>query len=75
MSEDEDGKNGSQRLTVERQPHQVLAMSDVRTTRSEPTVSSIGPPVSPMRLGERGHKMMLTAAVATRPGVAAAAVR
>jgi hypothetical protein len=71
MSEDEDGKNGRQRLTVERQP----AMSDVRTTRSEPTVSSIGSPVNPMRLGERGHKMILTAAVATRPGVAAAAVR
>jgi hypothetical protein len=70
MSEDEDGKNGRQRLTVE-----LLAMSDVRTTRSEPTVSSIGSPVNPMRLGERGHKMILTAAVATRPGVAAAAVR
>ena len=75
MSENEDGKNGRQRLTVERQPHQVLAMSDVRTTRSEPTVSSIGSPVNPMRLGERGHTMILTAAVATRPGVDAAAVR
>jgi hypothetical protein len=50
-------------------------MSDVRTSRSEPTISSIGSPVNPMRLGERGHKMILTAAVATRPGVAAAAVR
>ena len=37
MSEDEDGKNGRQRLTVERQPHQVLVMSDVRTTRSVPS--------------------------------------
>ena len=45
------------------------------TSRSEPTISSIGSPVNPMRLGERGHKMILTAAVATRPGVAAAAVR
>jgi hypothetical protein len=75
MSEDEDGKNGRQRLTVEREPHRVLAMSDVRTSRSEPTISSIGSPVNPMRLGERGHKMILTAAVATRPGVDAAAVR
>ena len=73
MSENEDGKNGCQRLTVERQPYQVLAMSDVRTP--VPTVSSIGSPVNPMRLRERGHKMILTAAVATRPGVAAAAVR
>ena len=73
--EDEDGKNARQRLIVEREPHRVLAMSDVRTSRSEPTISSIGSPVNPMRLGERGHKMILTAAVATRPGVAAAAVR
>jgi hypothetical protein len=36
MSENEDGKNGRRRLTGEREPHQVLAMSDVRTTRSEP---------------------------------------
>jgi hypothetical protein len=75
MSEDENGKNGRQRLTVERERHRVLAMSNVRTSRSEPTISSIGSPVNPMRLGERGHKMILTAAVATRPGVAAAAVR
>jgi hypothetical protein len=75
MSEDEDGKNGRQRLTVEREPHRVLAMSDVRTSHSGPTISSIGSPVNPMRLGERGHKMILTAAVATRPRVAAAAVR
>jgi hypothetical protein len=75
MPEDEDGKNGRQRLTVERERHRVLAMSNMRTSRSEPTISSIGSPVNPMRLGERGHKMILTAAVATRPGVAAAAVR
>jgi hypothetical protein len=30
MPEDEDGKNGRQRLTVERERHRVLAMSDVR---------------------------------------------
>ena len=42
MSENEDGKNGSQRLTVERQPHQVLAMSDVRTTRSGPVAAAVG---------------------------------
>jgi hypothetical protein len=70
MSEDEDGKNGRQRLTVEREPHRVLAMSNVRTSRSKPTISSIGSPVNPMRLGERGRKMMLTAAVATRASCA-----
>jgi NADP-dependent 3-hydroxy acid dehydrogenase YdfG len=48
MSEDEDGKNGRQRLTVEREPHRVLAMGNVRTSRSEPTISSIGSPVNPM---------------------------
>jgi hypothetical protein len=32
MSEDEDGKNGRRRLTVEREPQEVLAMSDVRTS-------------------------------------------
>jgi RNA polymerase sigma-70 factor (ECF subfamily) len=32
MSEDEDGKNGRRRLTVERKPQEVLAMSDVRTS-------------------------------------------
>jgi len=31
MPEDEDGKNGCQRLTVEREPPRVLAMSDVRS--------------------------------------------
>jgi hypothetical protein len=46
MSEDEDGKNGRQRLTVEREPHQVLAMSNVRTSRSEPTISLIGSPAN-----------------------------
>jgi hypothetical protein len=38
MSEDEDGKNGCQRLTVERERHRVLAMSDggppIRSLRS-----------------------------------------
>ena len=52
MPEDEDGKNGRQRLTVEREPPRVLAMSDVRTSRWEPTISSIGSPVNPMRLGD-----------------------
>jgi len=46
MSENEDGKNGRQRLTVEREPHRVLAMSNVRTSRSEPTISSIGSPAN-----------------------------
>jgi hypothetical protein len=46
MPEDEDGKNGRQRLTVERERHRVLAMSNMRTSRSEPTISSIGSPKS-----------------------------
>jgi hypothetical protein len=32
ISEDEDGKNGRRRLTVEREAQEVLAMSDVRTS-------------------------------------------
>jgi len=40
-----------------------------------PSHAALAASFNPMRLGERGHKMMLTAAVATRPGVAAAAVR
>jgi hypothetical protein len=40
ISENEDGKNGRQRLTVERQPHQVLAM------RKGSGPGTIGPPSS-----------------------------